>query len=79
MNLNSSAVREFNHARSSDVEGNRKSAIFPLNLFSHNHIYISMYLFSIRDDSYKNMGDKSALAREIFYSGCRPCLKNARA
>ena len=24
--------------------------VFPFNLYSHNHIYIAKYLFSIRDD-----------------------------
>ena len=42
--------REFKHARFWDADGNRKWAVFPLNLSSHNHIYIAQYLFSIRDD-----------------------------
>ena len=46
---------------------------------SHNHIYIAKSLFSFRDDQYKNRGDNSVLAREMFSSGCCPSLKNARA
>ena len=37
------------------------------------------YLFSIRDDWYKNLGDTTVLAREMFSSVCRPRLKNAPA
>ena len=33
-----------------DSDGNRKSVIFPFNLFSLNHIYIAKYLFSLRDE-----------------------------
>ena len=43
-------IRELKHARFWDADGNRKRAIFPLDLFSHNHIDIAKYLFSIRDD-----------------------------
>ena len=42
--------RELDQARFCDVDGNRKWAVFPFNLFAHNHIYIAKYLFSIRDD-----------------------------
>ena len=38
------------HARFWDADGNQKWVIFPFNWLSHNHIYIAMYLFSIRDD-----------------------------
>ena len=38
------------HACFWDADGNRKWAFFPFNLFSHNYIYIAMYLFFIRDD-----------------------------
>ena len=62
-----------------DADGNRKSAVSPFNLSLHNHVYIAKYIFSIRDDWYKNLGDTTVLAREIFSSGCRPRLKNARA
>ena len=72
-------IRELKHARLSDADGNRKWAIFPFNLSSHNRFYIAKYLFSIRDDWYKNLGDTTVLAREIVSSGCRPRLKNARA
>ena len=52
--------------------------IFTFNLPSHrNHIHIAKYLFSIRDDWYKNLGDNWVLARKMFSSGCRPRLKNA--
>ena len=44
------AIRELKQARVWDAEGNRKWAVFLFNLSSHNHIYISKYLFSIRDD-----------------------------
>ena len=43
-------IREIKHARFWDADGNRKWAVFPLNLFSHNHIYIAKYLFSSTDD-----------------------------
>ena len=49
------------------------------NLPSHNHIHIAKNLFFIRDEQYKNLGDNTILAREMFSSGCRPRLKNARA
>ena len=42
--------RELKHARFWDADGNQKRAVFPFNLFSHNHIYTAWYLFSIRDD-----------------------------
>ena len=67
------------HACFWDADGNRKWAVFPFNLSSHNHIYIAKYLFSIRDDSYKNLGDTSVLAREMLSSGYCPRLKNMRA
>ena len=38
---------------SKDADGNRKWAVFPFNLFSHNYIYIAKYLFAIRDFSIK--------------------------
>ena len=71
--------RELKHARFWDVDGNRKWAVFPFHLSSHNHIYIAKYLFSIWDDQYKNLGCTTALTRKMFSSGCRPRLKNARA
>ena len=71
------ATRELKHARFWDANGNRKWAVFPLNLFSHDHIYIAKYLFSITDDLYKNVRDTTVLACEMFSSGCRPRLKNA--
>ena len=43
-------IRELKHARFWDANGNLKWAVFPLNLFLHNHIYIAKYLFFIRDD-----------------------------
>ena len=46
----------------------------------HNHIRIAKYVFSTRDELYKNLGDNlTVLAREMLSSGCRPRLKNARA
>ena len=54
-------------------------AIFYFNLPSHNHIHIAKYFFSIRNEKYKNLGDNTVLACEIFSSSCRPRLKNARA
>ena len=69
--------RELKHARFWDANGNRKWAVFLFNLSSHNHISIATYLFSIRDDWYKNLGDTTVPAAEIFSSGCRPRLKNA--
>ena len=41
--------RELKHARFWEADGNRKWAVFPFNLPSHNHIHIAKYLFSIRD------------------------------
>ena len=70
--------RELKHARFWDADGNRKWVIFPFHFLSHNRIYIAMYLFSIRDDKYKNMGNNTVLARQFSSSGCRPCLKNAK-
>ena len=43
-------IRELEHARFWDADGNRKWAVFPFNLPSHNHIYIAKYLSSTRDD-----------------------------
>ena len=43
-------IREFKHARFWDANGNRKWTVFIFNLSLHNHIYITKYLFSIRDD-----------------------------
>ena len=62
-----------------DADGNRKWAIFTFNLPSHNHIHIAKYLFSIKNEKYKNVGENTVLAREMFSSGCRPRLKNAHA
>ena len=42
-------------------------------------IYILKYLSSFRDGHYKNLGDMTVLAREMFSSGCRPRLKNGHA
>ena len=64
--------RELKYARFQDADGNRKWPVFPLNFSSHNHIYITKYLYSIRDDKYKNLRDTTVLAREMFSSGCRP-------
>ena len=56
-----------------------KTVTFPFNLPSHNHTHFAKYLFFIRDEKYKNLGDSKVLACEIFSSGCRPRLKNALA
>ena len=71
--------RELKHARFWDADGNRKWTVFTFNLPSNNHIHIGKYLFSIRDEKYKNLGDNTVLVREMFSSGCRTRLKNARA
>ena len=60
--------RQLKHARFWDADG---------NLPSHNHIHIAKYRFSIKDDWYKNLGDNTFLAREMFSSGCRPRLKKS--
>ena len=73
------AIRELKHARFWDADGNRKWAVFPFNLPSHDPICIAKYLFFIRDAWYKNLGDTSVLAREMSSSGCGPRLKNVRA
>ena len=44
-NLRSLSMRLFE-----DADGNRKWAVFTLNLPSHNHIHIAKYLFSVRDE-----------------------------
>ena len=67
------------HVRFWDADGNRKWAVLTFNLPSYNHIHIAKYLFSIRDEYYKNLRDNTILAREMFSSSCRPRLKNARA
>ena len=71
--------RELKHARFWDADVNRKWAVFTFNLPWHNHIHIAKYLFSIRDEQYKNAGDNTFLAYEMFSSGCRPRLKKAPA
>ena len=71
-------IRELKHERFLDEDGNRKWAIFTFNLPSHSHIHIAKYLFSIRDEWYKNLGDNTVLAHEMLSSGCRLRLKNAR-
>ena len=58
------AIRELKQARFWDADGDRKWAVFPFNLSSHNHIYIAKYLLFIRDDWYKNVGDTTVLARK---------------
>ena len=40
---------------------------------------ITKYLFSVRDDKYKNLGDTTAQACEMFSSSCSLRLKNMRA
>ena len=72
-------TRELKRARFWDANGNRKWAIFTFNLPAHNHIHIAKYLFSISDEWCKNLGDNWVLAREMFSSGRRPRLINARA
>ena len=71
--------REHKHARFWDADGNRKWAVFPFNLSSHDRIFITKYLFSIRDAWYKNQENTTVLAREMSSSGCRPRLKNVHA
>ena len=73
--------RELKQSRFRDADGNRKWAIFTFTVNlpqSHNPIRIGKYLFSIRDEWYKNLGDNTVLELEMFSSGCRPLLKNAR-
>ena len=72
-------IRELKHARFWDADGNQKWAVSPFNLSSDNHIYIAKYLFSIRDDSLKRLGDTTVLVQEMSSSGCRPPIRNARA
>ena len=72
-------IRELKHTRFWDADGNRKWAILTFNLSTRNHIHIAKYLFFIRDEWYKNLGGNTVLACEVFSSGCRPRLKNARA
>ena len=61
------------------VTGGELFSLFNINLPSHNHIHITKYLFFIRDEKYKNLGDNTDLAREMLSSSCHPTLKNARA
>ena len=72
-------IRELKHERFWDADGNRKWAVFTFNLPAHNHIHIAKYLLSVRNEQNENLGDNAFLAREIFPSGCRPRLGNARA
>ena len=72
-------TRELKHAHFWGADGNRTRAVFTFNLPSHDHIHIAKYLFSIKDEEYKNLRDNTFLARKMFSSGCRPRLKNARA
>ena len=58
------------------TDGNRKSAVFLFNLFSHYHIFIVESLFTCRDVYFENLGKTTVLACELFTSGCRPWLKN---
>ena len=67
------------HVRFWDEDGNRKWAVFPFNLSSHNHIYIAKHLFTIRDPKLKNLVETAILECKMFTPGCRPRLKNARA
>ena len=55
------------------------SGCFPFYLvFTQPHLHCQVS-FLIRDDKYKNLGDTTVLAREMFSFGCRPSLKNTRA
>ena len=54
------------------------SELFPFNLSAHKHIYIAKYLFPIWDDSYKNLGDTTVLAREMFSSVSKTRDMNVR-
>ena len=72
-------IRELKHARFWDADVNRKWAVFPFNLSSHDRICITKYLFSIRDAWYKNLENTTVLAREMSSSDCRPRLKNVCA
>ena len=47
-------IKELKHARCWDTDGNRKWAVFPFNLSSHNHIYIAKYLFFVCRPRLKN-------------------------
>ena len=58
------------------TDGNRKCAVSVFNSSSHYHIYIFKYLFTSRDDYFENLRETTALACEMFTSGCRPWLKN---
>ena len=71
--------RELKHTWFWDMDGNRKWAIFTFDLPWHNHIPIAKYLSVIRDEWFKNLGDSTVLAHEIFSSGCCLHPKNARA
>ena len=56
--------------------GNRKWSVFPFNLISYYHLYIFEYLFPRKDDQFRNVGETTVLAGEMFTSGFRPRLKN---
>ena len=72
-------IRALKQERFWDANCNRKWTGFTFILPSHNYIYIAKFIFSIRDEQHKNLGDNTVLARKMFSSGCRPRLKNARA
>ena len=78
-NLMMGIYKSNEHARFWDADGKRKWAVFSHNSSSHNHIYNAKYVFSIRADLYKNVGDTTVLANGMFSSGCCPRLKIARA
>ena len=58
------------------TDGNRKWSVFPFNLFSHCHIYISKNLFTSGDDCFKIQQETTALACLMISSSCCPWLKN---
>jgi len=56
------------------------SELLSLLTCPHTAIFTLLSIFSsLEMSSIKNLGDNTVLACEIFSSGCRPRLKNARA
>ena len=61
------------------LERQPEVTIFTFNLSSQNHNHVAKYVFSITDEQYERLGDNTVLEREMFSSGCRSFLNNARA
>ena len=64
---------DLKHVRFSDADGNWKWAVLTFHLHAHNHIHIAKYLFAIRNEKYKNLGERACLSPLIV----RPSRTNS--